>query len=172
MSAASDLQARHPLLSPYFAKSDVVDIKQIEGRVSLRQFVAGLINYQPAWVTALYSVRWLFVRLLGMRQEGVPTSPALSADTVPMQAGAPAGFFTVVAAKEDQYWLVKAEDTHLTAFLGVVVNPGRDGRNHFDVLTLVHYHRWTGPVYFNVIRPFHHLVVGSMMNAGVRNTSG
>ncbi len=172
MSAASDLTVRYPLLSPYFAKSDVVEIKQIEGRVSLRQFIAGLISYQPAWVTALYGVRWMFVRLLGMKQRGVPASPALSADRVPMQAGEPVGFFSVVAAQEDHYWLMKADDQHLTAFLGVVVIPGKDGSNHFDVITLVHYHRWTGPVYFNVIRPFHHLVVGRMMNAGIRNTSG
>jgi len=27
----------------------------------------------------------------------------------------------------------------------------------------VHYRSWAGPVYFNTIRPFHHIVVGSMM---------
>jgi hypothetical protein len=32
----------------------------------------------------------------------------------------------------------------------------------FHVVTIVHYRRWTGPVYFNVIRPFHHLVVYQM----------
>ncbi|MEV4094105.1 DUF2867 domain-containing protein [Streptosporangium saharense] len=32
------------------------------------------------------------------------------------------------------------------------------------VAVVVHYHRWTGPVYFTVIRPFHHLVA----RAGVR----
>ncbi|MCP4630164.1 MAG: DUF2867 domain-containing protein [bacterium] len=31
--------------------------------------------------------------------------------------------------------------------------------NRFYVITVVHYKHWTGPVYFNLIRPFHHLVV-------------
>ncbi|WP_422698682.1 DUF2867 domain-containing protein [Desulfosarcina cetonica] len=30
------------------------------------------------------------------------------------------------------------------------------------------YRNWTGPVYFNLIRPFHHLVVREMMKAGAR----
>ena len=59
-------------------------------------------------------------------------------------------------------------DTHLTAALVVVAHPLNFGRRRFEVITVVHYHRWTGPVYFNVIRPFHHLVVGSMIHAGVQ----
>ncbi|MGE6761631.1 DUF2867 domain-containing protein [Corallococcus interemptor] len=29
-----------------------------------------------------------------------------------------------------------------------------------------HYRNWAGPVYFNVIRPFHHLVVARMARHG------
>lgn len=29
-------------------------------------------------------------------------------------------------------------------------------------ITTVYYKHWTGPVYFNLIRPFHHLVVSRM----------
>jgi len=40
------------------------------------------------------------------------------------------------------------------------------------VVTVVRYHAWNGPVYFNMIRPFHHLVVGRMAAAGVRRDGG
>jgi len=43
-----------------------------------------------------------------------------------------------------------------------------DGRKRFHIGTAVHYHNWAGPVYFNVIRPFHHIVVSQMMKAGIR----
>jgi hypothetical protein len=49
----------------------------------------------------------------------------------------------------------------------VVVEPLTMG-NRFLVVTIVHYRHWTGPVYFNVIRPFHHIVVWQMMKAGAR----
>jgi uncharacterized protein DUF2867 len=34
------------------------------------------------------------------------------------------------------------------------------------VVTNVHYHNWAGPVYLQVIRPFHHVVVTRMAQAG------
>jgi hypothetical protein len=142
-----------------------VDVKIIVSDSTLREFVAGMMNYFPAWIKALYGVRAVFVRFLGMKQEHMKM-PKFTPENVPMEAGKPAAFFTVQLAQENHHWIVDAADKHLTATLGVVVEPQPDKTNKFYVLTIVHYHNWAGPVYFNVIRPFHHLVVSSMMRAG------
>jgi hypothetical protein len=42
-----------------------------------------------------------------------------------------------------------------------------DGGDFTDIKVVVHYKHWTGPVYFNLIRPFHHLVVSRMARAGL-----
>ena len=136
--------------------------------MSLREFIAGMISYSPGWVKFLYGVRWFFVRLLGMKQEGLPQELTMQPEDVSFVTGEPAAFFSVKMAQEDKYWFAGITESHLTAHLGVVVEPGQP--NCFHVLTIVHYNRWTGPVYFNVIRPFHHLVVGQMMKAGVRQS--
>lgn len=119
-------------------------------------------------MTALYGVRALFVLPLGMTQRGIPTPPQLTAATLPMTPGEPAYFFTVWAAAEDRYWLVGRDDPHLKAALGIIGEPLPGGENRFFVVTLVHYNNRAGPVYFNVIRPFHHLVVGAMVRAAAR----
>ncbi len=160
-----------PELAPLLKDADHVDVKIVEGRVTLREFLAGLAGYQPGWVTALYGVRRVFVRVLGMRQPGIPHALRLRPAQVPMTAGAKFSFFTVHGAQEDRYWAAETSDTHLTAALAVVAVPLGGGRTRFYVVTIVHYHHWTGPVYFNVIRPFHHLVVGNMARAGVRSAS-
>ncbi len=82
--------------------------------------------------------------------------------------GAKVWFFTVVGAAEERYIVLEAADTHLSGYLAVVAEPLAQGRTRFHNITIVKYHRWTGPLYFNVIRPFHHLVVSSMVNAGAR----
>jgi len=41
-----------------------------------------------------------------------------------------------------------------------------NGLIRYYIVTIVHYLHWTGPVYFNLIRPFHHLVVARMARAG------
>lgn len=157
-----------PAFAPYLAAAQHVDVKTADGDVSLREFLSGMMSYQPAWVTFLFGVRRVFVRLLGMKQAGIPRPPALSAETFPMTPGQRAAFFTVREADEETYWLADVRDQHLNAALAVIAAPLPDGRRRFSVLTIVHYNNWAGPVYFNVIRPFHHLVVGSMTRAGVK----
>ncbi|MCB8943615.1 MAG: DUF2867 domain-containing protein [Ardenticatenaceae bacterium] len=163
VTAVQNLTAIAPLL----ANADHIDVKTIEGDLPLSAFIAGFLSYQPAWMTFLYRLRWAFVRLLGMKQQGVPRPTRLNPADVPWQLGEAAYFFKVVAAVPEQYWFVEAAEAHLTAKLGVVAEPLTAVRQRFHVVTVVHYNKWTGVVYFNVIRPFHHLVVGRMMKAAV-----
>jgi hypothetical protein len=87
-----------------------------------------------------------------------------------MQEGQPVAFFKVRMTREEHYWIAEAKDTHLNALLGFVVEPLLDQQQKlFHVVTVVYYRNWSGPVYFNVIRPFHHFVVGSMAMAGARH---
>ena len=76
-----------PELQPILAGADHVDVKVVEGEQNLREFMAGMIGYQPAWVTFLYGVRAIFVRFLGMKQKGIPRRPDLSPADIPMTPG-------------------------------------------------------------------------------------
>lgn len=159
-------------VQPYLQQVDHYDCKTIEGDVTLRQFLAGAFNYYPAWIKALYRIRAVFVRLLGMRQDEMPGSMELWAEDVPFVRGEYATFFKVEDAAENQYWIASASDSHLKAYLAVAVEPLENGNNRFHLATIVQYNNWAGPIYFNVIRPFHHIVVRAMMRAGInyRNT--
>lgn len=162
---SSKLFTAVPHLPKLMETANHVDIKIISGDVSLREFIAGMLSYSPGWIKFLYGVRWFFVRLLGMKQKGRPQELTMQPEDVSFVTGEPAAFFSVKMAEEDKFWFAGITESHLTAHLGVVVEPGQPHR--FHVVTIVHYHRWTGPVYFNVIRPFHHLVVTQMMKAAV-----
>ena len=149
--------------------ADHVDVKLFRGQASMRGFIAAMLTYHPVWLKALYGIRAGFVHLLGMRQPDIPFTATMTADDVPMTVGDYATFFKVEFAKEEAYWVSSANDTHLAAYLGVVVEGDISAERTFHVVTIVHYHNWAGPVYFNVIRPFHHLVVRAMGNAALRN---
>lgn len=157
-------------LAPHLEGADHVDVKSVSAPLSLRAFIAEMIAYQPGWITALYHVRRQFVRLLGMRQAEIPRPPTYTPADLPCAPGDNVAFFKVIAFEEGRLWAAAADDTHLRAILGVVaeVEPGGAGDTTFHVVTIVFYKNWAGPVYFNVIRPFHHLVVGSMVRAGAR----
>ncbi len=148
--------------------ADHFDEKIVEGEVNLREFLAGFLSYYPRWIQALYVIRAGFVRLLGMRQKGLPKLPDLHPEDVSFQPGKQETIFKVQAAHEDEYWIADASDKHLTASLIVAVEPLNGSRNRFYIGTVVHYHNWAGPLYFNVIRPFHHIVVKAMARAGIQ----
>ena len=161
------LTERVPPLASLLAKADHVDVKTIDSLIDLRTFIAGMLSYSPFWLKFLYGLRRVFVHFLGMRQEGIPLKRPLLPSDISLIPGEKALFFTVTMAEAERYWVAEAADTHLTAYIGVVAEPLTQG-NRFHVITIVHYHHWTGPVYFNVIRPFHHIVVRQMMKAGAQ----
>lgn len=161
---------RWPPLAALAANADHVDVKTFVSSKSLPEFIAALFSYQPGWITFLYGVRFLFVRLLGMKQTGIPQQRTVRPEEISMVPGATAAFFRVKTAVPDQYWVAEAAEAHLTAQLGIAVEPLDGLTNRFYLLTIVHYNSWAGPIYFNVIRPFHHLVVGSMGRFASRST--
>ncbi len=99
--------------SSYLEGADHTDVETVEGAVTLRSFIARFLSYQPAWVTALYGMRAIFVRLLGMKQEEMPHAPHISPGDVSMTPGESAHFFSVQLAEEGRYWLAGIEDQHL-----------------------------------------------------------
>jgi hypothetical protein len=157
-----------PQIAALLQQADHVDVKTIESTVSLREFLAAMLSYQPGWVTFLYGVRAVFVRFLGMKQDGMPRPQRLAPEDIAFSPGSDAYFFKVKSAEEDAFFIAEISEKHLDAKLGVIVEPLRDNLKRFHILTVVHYNNWAGPVYFNVIRPFHHVVVKDMAQAGAR----
>ncbi|WP_200761535.1 DUF2867 domain-containing protein [Poriferisphaera corsica] len=155
----------NPILEPYLQGANHVDRKHTTCNLTLRQFILGFISYSPWWLKIFYKIRLILTTLLRLKT-GHPTITTItSPQDVPFTPNQLALFFTVREAQEDQYWIVEApEDNHLAAWLAVTT----DNKSHFTVTTVVKYKHWTGPIYFNLIRPFHHLVVRAMMNAACK----
>jgi hypothetical protein len=162
-----------PQIARLLQGSNHIDVKTIEGQTSLRQFIASMLSYYPGWIVFLYRIRAILVRLLGLVKHPVPEAlPRLGPRDISFVVGETVTFFTVRLAEEQHYWVGETpEDKHLSAYFGVVAEPMGDHHKRFHVVTGVHYKHWTGPVYFNLIRPFHHLVVGGMMRAGIRRAN-
>jgi hypothetical protein len=158
----------HPELAEFFRDADYIDVKHIEAETSLRAFIAGMLSYYPWWLVSLYRIREILVSVLGLVRHDKPESlPRFSAEDISFAPGDNASFFIVRKAEEDAFWLSETPpDKHLTAYFSVTADKQSSGLTRFEVVTAVRYLHWTGPVYFNLIRPFHHLVVSQMMRAG------
>lgn len=158
---------RHPAVMDQLERCDHLDLHSVTAAATLSQALAAILSYHPKWVTVLFGIRWAVVRFLGMRQAGVPKPSRFAAEDVPMKKGQSITFFTVDSALPDHHWVAIIRDRHLEAVLAVFVEPTEHEERTFHLLTIVHYKNWAGPVYFNLILPFHHLIVRSSL-ASVR----
>jgi len=157
-----------PALAGLANGADRIHVKSVACGKTLREFLAAILSYMPGWMRFLFRVRGVFVRVLGARQDAIPLRLSLAPEDVSFVPGDEGGFFNVVSAEEERYWIGEAKDRILSGYLGVVVEPLEDGAKRFHIITMAKYHHWTGPIYFNVINPFHHIVVLYMARAAVR----
>lgn len=156
-------------LETYYKDADFIDIKVFQGNTTLRQFIASMLSYYPWWIVQLYRIRKLLVGILGLvKHEAPQVLPNLRPEDVSFTPDENVTFFTVRSAKEDLFWMSETpDDKHLKAYFGVIREPLNNSVNRFHVITTVFYKHWTGPVYFNLVRPFHHLVVSRMAKHGL-----
>jgi len=158
-----------PELDDLLPVVDVVDVKTARGDVTLREFTAGALSDSPLWIKGLFVVRMAVAAALRLETAGVLDSRRLRPETVSFTPGEKDSFFTVVRGEEDHYLLLEAADNHLVGYLAIITDNGRPAS--FKVVTLVRYLRPAGRFYYNLIRPFHHLVLLRMCRAGVQARS-
>jgi hypothetical protein len=156
-----------PELDDLLPTADVIDVKTATGAVPLREFIAGSLGYQPGWMRSLYAVRTVFAKLLRLNTADMPPSGEIRPEDVSFTAGDPLSFFKVIRGEEHRYLLLGVNDNHLTAYLAIIVADDTAPVREYKVVTLVHYRRGAGRLYFGAIRPFHHIVVRSMIRAGL-----
>lgn len=168
MKEPNDYLNQIPAVAARFTGADVTDIKTTDATITVRQFVAGLLSYQPGWVQFMFRVRKASMELLHLAQDGEDKPPALTPENLPVTPGEDAYIFTVVEAQEDRFWIGTMIDDNLDADLLVVAEPLVDGRNRIYAITLVRFNKPMGRLYFRFIEPFHHLIMRTLMKAAVR----
>lgn len=149
------------MTEPFVEGADYVEFKEIESENGLREFVAGMFGWSPAWMKALFGVRYVLAKALRLETAAVPRTGRLRPEDVGFTPGDPVAAFTVRAGDPGRYLVAGVDDSHLTGYLTVEAVP-----RGFRVGTIVRFHNRVGPAYFALIKPFHHLVIRGMLKAG------
>ena len=156
-------------LGEALSTADEFDVKTTVGQANLREFTAGALSWSPLWVKALFAVRYAFAKALRLDTANVPISARPTPTGMDFTPGSKIGFFTVTRAEEDRYLLLEVVDNHLTGYLAMTTEPVAGG-NKLSLITMVKFHRKAGQGYYQVIKPFHHLIVTGMLHAGANAT--
>jgi len=113
----------------------------------------------PRWAEQLMWLRDGIVSPLGLRTARTRTT---SPDSAPrLQPGDMSGMFRVFERSDDEI-LLGGDDSHLDFRVSVLVQRGAV-RSSAVLTTVVHFNNGLGRAYFFVVRPFHRLIVTSML---------
>ncbi|TGE27953.1 DUF2867 domain-containing protein [Hymenobacter metallicola] len=120
-----------------------------------------LFGQTPAWIRYLMRLRDWLVRPLRLTTFPETIRPPYGTALVP---GSSLGAFRVFATAPHEV-VLGLDDRHLDFRVSVLL--AEDGRAAV-VSTLVWFHNWVGRWYFQLIQPFHHLVVPALLRHALR----
>lgn len=122
---------------------------------ALKVLIDKIFGKPPVWVSALFYLRNVLVRLVGIK-------PAKETDNNQMfEPGGYIGFFKIYQIYDDEV-IVGANDDHLD-FRASIYNSGEQQFN-IKVSTLVRFHNRKGRWYMAVIKPFHRMIIRQMVS--------
>ncbi len=164
--SAKEIANSIPSLRELVKDAEYFESKSFIGECSMNDFLTRMLSYKPLWLRMLYRIRNVVAKIMGV-DEGVDHTNT-QIENFDFAAGGKVDFFTTVDFKRNHYWIGKASDKHLICHLGVVAEPLDSNEIKFHTFIVVNFHYWTGPIYFKLICPFHHIVMYCMGRYGVK----
>ena len=116
----------------------------------------------PRWVDVLFGIRNFFVRFVGLKG----SMSSLREFEECIRTGGKTDIASVPAKNECETVLL-LDDKHLSAYMSVYIEDTPHNKQVYAT-TLVHFKNRLGRVYFFFIRPFHGLLVGSILKRSVK----
>ncbi|WP_101690365.1 DUF2867 domain-containing protein [Dysgonomonas massiliensis] len=122
----------------------------------------------PAWVNTLFKLRNILVRPFGL-ETGESEDRSQKIKEI-IQAGSGNNGLMSVTDKSDNEIVVLLSDKHLDAYMSIFIDK-KEELQTVTAITLVHYHNRIGKIYFFFVRPFHKVVVKSMLKRTLKTNS-
>ncbi len=118
----------------------------------------------PKWVERLFALRNKMVSIFGLKTSGDITKRERHLQNFKCEPGEHMGLFKVFAKTENEV-ILGEDDKHLNFRVSLFLAPHASGTKNKDITltTTVEFNNWFGKLYFLPVRPFHKLIVPTML---------
>jgi len=142
------------IIAKDFKSIDYQDVYgiQVPGKITIDEAMAYSFGKTPGWTKVLLYIRNRIVEPLGLKTEKEILKPE---NTL---------LFTILYRNETEVVLGE-EDSHLDFRTSLRVEPLSDTTTNVYSSTLVHYNNRLGRIYFFFVKPFHKIIVKSMLKS-------
>lgn len=124
----------------------------------------------PKWIDKLFAFRNKLAGLLGLKTSGKITDRQKMLDNFKCEKGEQIGLFKVFDKTDDEI-ILGEDDKHLNFRVSLFIdkqNENKAGKN-LIISTTVKFNNWFGRLYFLPVRPFHKLIVPTMLKEMIKN---
>jgi hypothetical protein len=123
----------------------------------------------PVWVRFLFRFRDALVKPFGLKGGDVNNKQTFEYLFKEMVRTGGNYNMMSVSAKSGNETVLKLSDKHLTTELSCHIEDLPDRQMKISIITLVHYHNALGKIYFTFIKPFHIIIVKTIMKRSIVN---
>ena len=121
----------------------------------------------PKWVEKLFSLRNKIVSIFGLKTSGNSDNKEKQLELFKCNPGDQLGLFKVFFKNENEI-ILGEDDKHLNFRISMFVNDSKKGTKRLTISTTVEYNNWFGKLYFFPVRPFHKLIVPTMLKGIIK----
>jgi hypothetical protein len=124
----------------------------------------------PKWIDRLFAFRNKLVGLFGLKTSGNITDRQKMFDNFKCEKGEQIGLFNVVDKTTNEI-ILGEDDKHLNFRVSLFIdqqNKNKTGKI-LTISTTVKFNNWFGRLYFLPVRPFHKLIVPTMLKGIINN---
>lgn len=141
----------------------------IENKFTSVDIGKAFFSSSPQWVGKLFALRNKIVSIFGLKTSGDISNREKQLENFKCEAGEQLGLFKVFAKTENEV-ILGEDDKHLNFRVSLFLNQPTNETNQKNLIisTTVEFNNWFGKIYFLPVRPFHKLIVPSMLKGIIK----
>jgi hypothetical protein len=173
MKTTKSSPPKNSLITPNFSPVHYSDTYKTEFKcersLTVDDLVYAFFDSSPEWIEKLFAFRNAIVKVLGLKVSEL-NDRKHQRELFKVEKGNSLGLFKVID-KNDNEALLGEDDKHLDfRILFHLINKG-DNHYVFTLTTPVRFHNAFGRFYFKIIKPFHQLIVPTIINSLVKKVT-
>jgi len=122
----------------------------------------------PGWISMLFKIRNRIVGVFGLKT--TDGDGAKQPSEFKLEVGQKIGFSKVYSKSANEV-IFGEDDKHLNFRVSLFLDQQSPGENNIVISTAVQFNNWLGRLYFLPVRPFHALIVKSMLRGVAKEIS-
>ena len=139
-------------------------------KIGIREVVKSFFSSGPKWIAKLFAFRNKLVGLFGLKTSGKITDRQKVLDNFKCEKGEKIGLFKVYDKTTDEI-ILGEDDKHLNFRVSVFIDKHNVNQTDKSLIisTTVKFNNWFGRLYFFLVRPFHKLIVPTILKGIIKN---